>query len=204
MLLPRHLSPSQPPSCPECLFFAVPVVHAVGGLRDTVKPFNPFEQSGTGERPWACKCWTRVVVRHPLACPLVCYFLLTGAFDSSPLPPRVPPPRIFLSTWPLDSSPPCRHRRALCTAGWTFEFADSGRFRNALGDALYTYREHKDSFRWAAVFGLQLSQCTCSIACCEHKGSFRWGCAAWLARRKQEASAECIGAMRWLRCCRWG
>ena len=34
-------------------------------------------------------------------------------------------------------------------AGWTFEFADSGRFRNALGDALYTYREHKDSYRWA-------------------------------------------------------
>lgn len=28
---------------------AVPVVHAVGGLRDTVKPFNPFENSGTGE-----------------------------------------------------------------------------------------------------------------------------------------------------------
>jgi len=26
----------------------VPVVHAVGGLRDTVSPFNPFEDSGTG------------------------------------------------------------------------------------------------------------------------------------------------------------
>jgi glycogen synthase len=25
-----------------------PIVHAVGGLRDTVKPFNPFESSGTG------------------------------------------------------------------------------------------------------------------------------------------------------------
>lgn len=27
---------------------AVPVVHAVGGLRDTVKPFNPFDNSGMG------------------------------------------------------------------------------------------------------------------------------------------------------------
>ncbi len=26
----------------------VPVVHAVGGLRDTVRPFNAQEQSGTG------------------------------------------------------------------------------------------------------------------------------------------------------------
>ena len=26
----------------------IPVVHAVGGLRDTVKPFNPFEESGLG------------------------------------------------------------------------------------------------------------------------------------------------------------
>jgi starch synthase len=25
-----------------------PVVHAVGGLRDTVQPFNPFEERGTG------------------------------------------------------------------------------------------------------------------------------------------------------------
>ena len=33
-------------------------------------------------------------------------------------------------------------------AGWTFDMADAGRFRNAMGDALYTYREHKDSFRW--------------------------------------------------------
>ncbi len=29
----------------------MPVVHSVGGLRDTVKPFNPFESSGTGEAP---------------------------------------------------------------------------------------------------------------------------------------------------------
>jgi len=26
----------------------VPVVHAVGGLRDTVQPFQPFDGSGTG------------------------------------------------------------------------------------------------------------------------------------------------------------
>ena len=26
----------------------VPVVHAVGGLRDTVQPFDPFNESGLG------------------------------------------------------------------------------------------------------------------------------------------------------------
>ena len=56
----------------------VPVVHAVGGLRDTVKPFSPYEDAGTG---------------------------------------------------------------------WTFERAEAGPFRDALGDALYTYREHRASFR---------------------------------------------------------
>lgn len=35
--------------CPPHSHPAVPVVHAVGGLRDTVKPFNPFENTGTGE-----------------------------------------------------------------------------------------------------------------------------------------------------------
>ena len=31
--------------------------------------------------------------------------------------------------------------------GWTFEWADSGNFRNAIGNGMYTYREYKDSFR---------------------------------------------------------
>lgn len=26
----------------------VPLVHSVGGLRDTVKPYNPFDNTGTG------------------------------------------------------------------------------------------------------------------------------------------------------------
>ena len=63
----------------------VPVVHAVGGLRDTVRPFNPFENSGTG---------------------------------------------------------------------WTFEYADAGAFRNAMGDALYTFREHRASFDELALRGM--------------------------------------------------
>ena len=30
--------------------------------------------------------------------------------------------------------------------GWTFEWADPGNFRDAIGNALYTYREFRDSF----------------------------------------------------------
>jgi starch synthase len=45
----------------------VPIVHAVGGLRDTVKPFDPFNQTGTGwtfERAEADQmrgaCWNAI------------------------------------------------------------------------------------------------------------------------------------------------
>ena len=50
----------------------------VGGLRDTVQPFNPTENSGTG---------------------------------------------------------------------WTFEWAEGEQMRHAIGNALYTFREYRDSFR---------------------------------------------------------
>ena len=31
--------------------------------------------------------------------------------------------------------------------GWTFEWADSGNFRNAMGNGMYTWREFRDTFR---------------------------------------------------------
>jgi starch synthase len=39
------LMPPPPPPPPAG---TIPVVHAVGGLRDTVHPYNPFENTGTG------------------------------------------------------------------------------------------------------------------------------------------------------------
>ena len=58
----------------------------VGGLRDTVKPYNPYDNSGTG---------------------------------------------------------------------WTFDWADAGNFRDAIGNALYTYREFRDSFECIQKRGMQ-------------------------------------------------
>lgn len=58
----------------------------VGGLRDTVKPYNPYDNSGTG---------------------------------------------------------------------WTFDWADAGNFRDAIGNALYTYREFSDSFEGIQKRGMQ-------------------------------------------------
>ena len=58
----------------------------VGGLRDTVKPYNPYENTGTG---------------------------------------------------------------------WTFDWADAGNFRDAIGNALYTYREFRDSFESIQKRGMQ-------------------------------------------------
>ena len=51
--------------------------------------------------------------------------------------------------------------------GWTFEWADSGNFRNAIGNGMYTYREYKDSFRSIQRRGnvseLDLGQCSCAV-----------------------------------------
>lgn len=58
----------------------------VGGLRDTVLPFNPYENSGTG---------------------------------------------------------------------WTFEWADAGAFREAMGNAIYTYRQYRESFQGVQLRGMQ-------------------------------------------------
>ncbi|PSC74906.1 granule-bound starch synthase chloroplastic amyloplastic isoform X1 [Micractinium conductrix] len=86
LLMPSRFEPCGLNQLYAMAYGTVPVVHAVGGLRDTVKPFNPFENSGTG---------------------------------------------------------------------WTFEAADSGRFRNSLGDALLTYRQHRDSFTALQLRGMQ-------------------------------------------------
>lgn len=77
LLMPSRFEPCGLNQLYAMEYGTVPVVHAVGGLRDTVQPFNPFENAGTG---------------------------------------------------------------------WTFECADSGAFQRALGDALYTFRSHRDSF----------------------------------------------------------
>ena len=86
LLMPSRFEPCGLNQLYAMAYGTVPVVHAVGGLRDTVKPFNPFENSGTG---------------------------------------------------------------------WTFEWADAGAFKHAMGDALYTYREHKDSFKGLMVRGME-------------------------------------------------
>ena len=90
LLMPSRFEPCGLNQLYAMEYGTVPVVHAVGGLRDTVTPFNPYENSGTG---------------------------------------------------------------------WTFECADSGAFQRALGDALYTYREHRGSFE-----GLQERGMACDLS----------------------------------------
>ena len=85
LLMPSRFEPCGLNQLYAMAYGTVPVVHAVGGLRDTVKAFNPYENTGTG---------------------------------------------------------------------WTFEWADAGAFRKALEDAIYTYREHRDSFKGLQVRGM--------------------------------------------------
>ena len=86
LLMPSRFEPCGLNQLYAMEYGTVPVVHAVGGLRDTVHPFNPFENTGTG---------------------------------------------------------------------WTFERAESHAFQRAMGDALYTFREHKDSFYGLQQRGMQ-------------------------------------------------
>lgn len=86
LLMPSRFEPCGLNQLYAMAYGTVPVVHAVGGLRDTVKPYNPYDNTGTG---------------------------------------------------------------------WTFEWADSGNFRDAIGNALYTYREFKDSFETIQKRGME-------------------------------------------------
>lgn len=86
LLMPSRFEPCGLNQLYAMAYGTVPVVHAVGGLRDTVKPYNPYDNSGTG---------------------------------------------------------------------WTFNCADPGNFRDAIGNALYTYREFRDSFEAIQKRGME-------------------------------------------------
>lgn len=78
LLMPSRFEPCGLNQLYAMRYGTVPVVHAVGGLKDTVKPFDPFSETGLG---------------------------------------------------------------------WTFECAESSRLIHALGNALWTYRDFKQSWR---------------------------------------------------------
>ncbi|BDA42851.1 Granule-bound starch synthase 2, chloroplastic/amyloplastic [Coccomyxa sp. Obi] len=86
LLMPSRFEPCGLNQLYAMAYGTVPIVHAVGGLRDTVQPYNPYENTGTG---------------------------------------------------------------------WRFDWADSGAFRDAMGNAIYTYREFRESFRGVQLRGMR-------------------------------------------------
>ena len=78
LLMPSRFEPCGLNQLYAMAYGTVPVVHAVGGLRETVQQFNPFEKTGTG---------------------------------------------------------------------WQFDRAESNAFRDACGNALFTYKQHREDFQ---------------------------------------------------------
>jgi len=87
LLMPSRFEPCGLNQLYAMAYGTVPVVHAVGGLRDTVKPYNPFENTGAG-------------------------------------------------------------------TGWAFDRAEANKLREAMGNAVFTFRQHRKSFNEIALRGM--------------------------------------------------
>lgn len=97
LLMPSRFEPCGLNQLYAMNYGTVPIVHAVGGLRETVQQFNPFEKTGTG---------------------------------------------------------------------WQFERAESNSFKEACGNALMTYKEHREDFQVCFLF-------PCSHVFCDSAVCFR-------------------------------
>ncbi|KAL6760377.1 hypothetical protein V8C86DRAFT_2554548 [Haematococcus lacustris] len=86
LLMPSRFEPCGLNQLYAMAYGTVPVVHAVGGLRDTVTPYHPFDNTGTG---------------------------------------------------------------------WVFDSADASKLRGSIGDALFTYRQYRQSFNSIALRGME-------------------------------------------------
>lgn len=67
--------------------------------------------------------------------------------------------------------------------GWTFDWADAGAFRGALGNALYTYRDYRREFESVQQRGMaQARPATCSESLCAF-GTVHGGSRCWQGRQ---------------------
>lgn len=78
LLMPSRFEPCGLNQLYAMAYGTVPVVHAVGGLRDTVSPFNPFDDTGTG---WTFDCADGRALRDAVANALHTYRAFRPSFD---------------------------------------------------------------------------------------------------------------------------
>ena len=139
-------------SLPGCL--------QVGGLRDTVQQFSPYDNTGTGWTfEWAdggnFRCAAHHLQGYQWSCPTAVANLHAGRCTLMARQLQLIAAEMRLSACPLRSDSIVTTVLVTCAGHRKLTMSDPSCRRDAMGNAIYTYRQFRESFRGVQLRGMQ-------------------------------------------------